>query len=58
MKIKRNMTCFFAAGFFVMLSYLYVQSPSLPSIASQAAVVTHVQALQNPLLIKGWPSFL
>jgi len=52
------MTCFFTAGLFVILSYLLVQSPSLPSVASQTAVVTHVQALQNPLLIKGWPSFL
>ncbi|MNZ47729.1 hypothetical protein D3C78_654530 [compost metagenome] len=58
MKIKRNMTCFFVAGLFVTLSYLAVQSSSLPSVANQAAVITHAEAVHNPIVIKGWPSFL
>lgn len=57
MKIKRNMTCFFAAGLFVLLSYLFVQSPSLPSVANEAAIITHGDAVHNPIVIKGWPSF-
>lgn len=58
MKIKRNMTCFFVIGFFVLLSYLVVQSPSLPSVANQTAVNTHAETVHNPMVIKGWPSFL
>lgn len=57
MKIKRNMTCFFAAGLFVTLSYLAVQSPSLPSVANETAIITHGDAVHNPIVIKGWPSF-
>ena len=58
MKIKRNITCFFAVCFFVLLSYLFVQSPSLSSVANQTAVITHAETVHNPIVIKGWPSFL